>query len=287
MAKRLAVSVAILLAAVLLWRSVFIVDESELALLTRFGHLLPTAYAAGAHFKSPLDEAHRFDRRLITRSYLGESFLTKDQKSLTVDFYLRWRLVDPVRLFAANGGDEDATAARMAELVRERIRTTLAAAPLATDITDTHLASGALHSDPLRTCAEQLGVALVDVQLQRIDLPEEMANAVYQRMQQSLLAQAQQLRAQGGAEADKIRSDAEHRRAEILADATREAQRVRGEADSAASATYARAYGANPEFAAFTRSLQAYKNSLGREGDILVISPEGEFFKYLHSASGR
>jgi len=127
---------------------------------------------------------------------------------------------------------------------------------------------------------------MVDVQLQRIDLPEEVANAVYQRMQQSLVTQAQQLRAQGIADADKIRSDAEHKRAEILADATREAQRVRGEADAAAAATYARAYGANPEFAAFTRSLQAYKSSLGREGDILVISPEGEFFKYLHSASG-
>jgi len=287
MAKRLAVTFAILLAALLLWRSVFIVDESEVALLTRFGQLLPTAYAAGAHFKSPLAEVHKFDRRLITRSYLGESFLTKDQKSLTVDFYLRWRLLDAARLFAANGGDEDATAARMAELVRERIRAALAAAPLATDITDTQLAAGALHTDLLRTSAEQLGVALVDVQLQRIDLPEEMANAVYQRMQQGLLAQAQQLRAQGSADADKIRSDAEHRRAEILADATREAQRVRGEADAAASATYARAYGANPEFAAFTRSLQAYRNSLGREGDILVISPQGEFFKYLHSASGR
>jgi membrane protease subunit HflC len=286
MATRLAISLGIALAAVLLWRSVFIVDETEVALLTRFGQLQPTDYGAGAHLKLPLDEVHKFDRRLITRSYLGESFLSKDQKPLTVDFYLRWRLIDPARLFAANGGDEDATAARMAELVRERIRAVLAAAPLAADITDTHPAAGALHADSLRTSAEQLGVELVDVQLQRIDLPEEVANAVYQRMQQSLITQAQQLRVQGSADVDKIRSDAEHKRAEILADATREAQRVRGEADAAAAATYARAYGANPEFAAFTRSLQAYKSSLGREGDILVISPEGEFFKYLHSASG-
>lgn len=286
MATRLAISLGIALAAVLLWRSVFIVDETEVALLTRFGQLQPTDYGAGAHLKLPLDDVHKFDRRLITRSYLGESFLSKDQKPLTVDFYLRWRLIDPARLFAANGGDEDATAARMAELVRERIRAVLAAAPLAADITDTHPAAGALHSDSLRTSAEQLGVELVDVQLQRIDLPEEVANAVYQRMQQSLITQAQQLRVQGSADVDKIRSDAEHKRAEILADATREAQRVRGEADAAAAATYARAYGANPEFAAFTRSLQAYKSSLGREGDILVISPEGEFFKYLHSASG-
>jgi membrane protease subunit HflC len=130
-------------------------------------------------------------------------------------------------------------------------------------------------------------VELVDVQLQRIELPEEVANAVYQRMQQSLTMQAQQLRTQGSADADKIRADADRKSAGIKADATRDAQRLRGEADAAASAAYARAYGANPEFAAFSRTLQAYKSSLGREGDVLVISPEGEFFKYLHSASGR
>jgi membrane protease subunit HflC len=286
MVTRLGITIGILLAATLLWRSVFFVDETEVALLTRFGQLQPTSYGAGAHLKSPLDEVHRFDRRLITRSYQGESFLSMDQKPLAVDFSLRWRLIDPVRLFAANGGDEDATAARMVELVRERIRASLAAAPLAADVSDVHPAAGALSSDSLRASAEQLGVELVDVQLQRIDLPEEAVNAVYQRMQQGLETQAQQVRAQGSADADRIRTDAEHKRAEILADATREAQRVRGEADAAAAATYARAYGANPEFAAFTRSLQAYRNSLGREGDILVIAPEGEFFKYLHSASG-
>jgi membrane protease subunit HflC len=114
-----------------------------------------------------------------------------------------------------------------------------------------------------------------------------VANAVYQRMQQNLIAQAQQLRDQGSAQADKIRDDAEHKRAQILADATREAQRVRGEADASAALAYAKAYGANAEFAAFYRSLEAYKRTLGRDGDILVLSPEGEFFKYLHSASGR
>jgi modulator of FtsH protease HflC len=100
------------------------------------------------------------------------------------------------------------------------------------------------------------------------------------------VSQAQQLRGDGDSQAEKIHADAEHRRAQILADATREAQRVRGDADAAATAAYARAYGANAEFAAFYRSMQAYKNTLGREGDILVISPDGEFFKYLHSASG-
>jgi membrane protease subunit HflC len=286
MAKRMTIAVLIVVAAVLLWRSVFVVDQSEVVLLTRFGRLEPTQYGAGAHLKSPLEELHRFDRRLITRSYLGESFLSKDQKPLSVDFCLRWRLADPARLYAANAGDEQATAARMVDLVREQIRSALAGASLTADVADGRTADIALHSDTVRSVTQQLGVELVDVQLQHIDLPADELDAVYQRMQQSLNIRAAQVRAQGMADADKIRSEADRHRADIQADATREAQHIRGEADAAATATYAHAYAANPEFAAFTRSLQAYRNSLGKEGDILVISPAGEFFKYLHSSSG-
>ncbi len=287
MSRPLLITGAIALLAVLLSRTVFAINESEVALLTRFGQVQPAELGPGLHFKSPFVELHKFDRRLITRLYTGESFLSQDQKPLNVDFYLRWRLIDPARYLAATGGDEDATAMRLADLVRARIRAALAAAPLAADIASANPAAGALHSEALRAAAEQLGVDLVDVQLQRVDLPDDVAKAVYQRMQQSLTAQAQLLRTQGTAEADRIRAEADRRRAEILADGTREAQRVRGEADAAAAAALARAYGANPEFAAFSRTLQAYKSSLGRDGDILVISPEGEFFKYLHSASGR
>jgi membrane protease subunit HflC len=286
MYARILAALAVLLAAVLLWRSVFVVDEGEVAVVTRLGQAQAGEYAPGAHVKSPFDELHKFDRRLVTRSYPGETFLAQDQKPVTVDFYLKWRILDPARFFQATGGDEEAVAGRLAEQVRDRIRSAVAAEPLAAAIADTKLADDTLRADALRAPAARLGVELVDARLQRIDLPDELANAVYQRMQQSLTAQAQQLRAQGNTEVDKLRADAEHRRAQTLGDATREAQRVRGEADAAAAAAYAKAYGANPEFAAFYRSLQAYKSSLGRDGDILVIAPEGEFFKYLHSASG-
>jgi len=286
MSARVFIGIGILIAAALCWRSVFVVDESEVA-LSRIGEGEPVTYGAGLHLKSPLAAVHIFDRRLVTHAYAGESFLSQDQKPLTVGFYLRWRLVDPARYVAASGGDEDVAAARLAELVRARIREALAAGPLAADIAGGRLNAGTLHADELRAAAELLGVELVDVQLQRIELPEQVANAVYQRMQQSLTIQEQQLRAKGSTEADKIRADADRKGAEIKADATRDSQRLRGDADAAASAAYARAYGSNPEFAAFSRTLQAYRNSLGREGDVLVISPEGEFFKYLHSASGR
>jgi modulator of FtsH protease HflC len=287
MAVRVFTALGFVLIAVLLWRSVFTVDQGEVALLTRFAHIQSGDYGPGAHLKSPFDEVHKFDRRLITRSFQGEGFLSQDQKALNIDFYVKWRLLDAARYFTATGADEDVTATRLADLVRNRIRSALAAAPLAADIADTHLAASVLGDGALRAPAKLLGVELVDAQLQRVDLPDDLANAVYQRMQQSLVAQAAQSRAQGDAESEKIRADAEHKRAQTLADATRESQRLRGEADAAAADAYANAYRANPEFAAFSRTLQAYKNSLGREGDILVLSPEGEFFKYLHSASGR
>ncbi|MGA2023604.1 MAG: protease modulator HflC [Steroidobacteraceae bacterium] len=275
------------LLALLLWSMVFVVDEGSVGLLTRLGQIQPGAYGPGAHLKSPFDEVHRLDRRLITHVYPGESFLSQDQKALNVDFYLKWRLADAARYFQATGGDEDAAAARLADIVRDRLKSAVAAAPLAASVADARLTSGALDVDALRSQAAALGVQFVDAQLQRVDLPDDVAGSVYQRMQQSLMSQTQQLRDQGEAQAEKIRADAERKRAQILADATREAQRLRGDADATAAGAYARAYGANAEFAAFYRSMQAYKSALGRDGDVLVISPDGEFFKYLHSASGR
>ena len=271
----------------LAWRSVFDVDETEVALLSRFGQIQPGQYGPGLHFRLPVDAVLRFDRRVVTRAYPGESFLTQDQKSISIDFFLKWRLIDADAFYQATGGDEDVAAQRIADIVREQLKSAIAQQPLATMIGDMKLVAAVRASGAVAGEAQRLGVELADLQLQRIDLSDELSGAVFQRMQQSLAAQAQQLRSQSAAEADRIRADAERRRAQVLADGTREAQRVRGDADLAAANAYAKAYGSNPEFAAFYRSLQAYKNTLGRDGDILVLSPEGEFFKYLHSASGR
>jgi len=284
---RVAYALLLLALAGLLWRSAFNVDETEIALLSRFGQLQAGQYDPGLHLKVPYDTVLRFDRRLITRAFPGESFLTQDQKSISVDFYLKWRLVDAAAFYHATGGDEEVTAQRLADVVRERLKSALAQQLLPAVSEDQKLVDAVRSAPAVADAAHALGVKLADLQLQRIDLSDELSNVVYQRMQQSLAAQAQQMRSRSLAEADRIRADAERRRAQVLADGTREAQRVRAEADLAAANTYARAYGSNPEFAAFYRSLQAYRNTLGRDGDILVLSPEGEFFKYLHSASGR
>jgi modulator of FtsH protease HflC len=287
MAVRLLTSLGVALAAVLLWRSVFILNEDQVALRTRFGQLDGALYQPGLHLKSPLDELHIFDRRILTRAFAGESFLTGDQKALSVDFYVKWQLLDAARVFQVSGGDEDMAGLRLADIVRDRLKSAVAGQPLTKVIADPRGTLSDAAFDEIGAAAREFGVRLIDVQLQRIDLTDDVATAVYQRMQQSAIAQAQQLRAGGVADAEKIRADAERKRADILADATREAQHLRGEADARATAAYARAYAKNPEFAAFYRSMQAYRNTLGLDGDILVIAPEGEFFKYLHSATGR
>jgi modulator of FtsH protease HflC len=284
---RLLATLGIALAALLLWRSTFSVTEGEVGLRTRFGQIEGAQYGPGVHLKSPFDELHIFDCRILTRAFPGESFLTHDQKALSIDFYIKWQLLDAARFFRTTGGDEDMAALRLADIVRDRLKSAVAAEPLTQVIAD---ARGTLSDEgfsQIGAAAREFGIELIDLKLQRVDLSDDVAAAVYQRMQQSQIAQAQQLRASGLADAEKIRADAERKRADILADATREAQRIRGEADARASAAYARAYAHNPEFAAFYRSMQAYKDTLGRDGDILVIVPEGEFFKYLHSASGR
>jgi membrane protease subunit HflC len=287
MTKRLLVAVGVVIAVVLIWRSAFVVDQGEIALRTRFDQIAGPQLGPGLHFKSPFDEVHTFDRRILSRAYPGESFLTRDQKALNIDFFVKWRLNDALRFFQTSGGDEDMAALRLADAVRDHLKASVAGQPLSAVIAQPRGTLDEATFNQLQTTADALGLDLIDVQMSRVELTDDVASAVYQRMQQSLIAKAQQLRAAGTVDAEKIRSDAEHKRAEVLADATREAQRLRGSADEQAAAAYARAYGRNAEFAAFYRSMQAYKDTLGRDGDILVISPEGEFFKYLHSASGR
>lgn len=286
---RIRIVIGVLVLAVLwvLWRSVFTVGEAQSALVMRFGRVAASALAPGLHWKSPLDEVHRFDQRLRTDAYPGEMLLTADGKTLSADLYVRWRVRDGLRYYQAVGGNARIAAARIADVIRDRVRdaaTQVSAAQLAARV-HAGLAAGAL--ERINAALMPLGVSVTDVQFERVDLPDDVASAVYQRMQEGFAARAQLLRSEGNAAAGNLRMQAESHRAATLADGTRDAQRIRADADAQVSATYARAYGSNPEFAAFDRSLQAYRESLGLQGDVFVVSPDSEFFKYLRSASGR
>ena len=285
--RQLPLLVAVLLVLLAAGFSMFTVNETQFAIRKRFGAIVATQLAPGLHYKWPWDTVTKFDRRILTQSYTGETFLTSEGTNLIVDFYVKWRVRDPSAYFQATGGNTELAGQRLAEIVKDGIKGVVAQRTLEQIVS----AKRAAVTQEMFGQASQriggLGVELVDVRVQRIDLPDEVATRVYESMKQNFAKIASRLRAEGQSAAASIRAQAERQRTEILANAERDALRIRGEGDAQASQVYAQAYARNPEFYAFYRSLQAYERSLGKEGDLLVVTPDGEFFKYLKDPDRR
>jgi membrane protease subunit HflC len=261
--------------------SVFTVAESQLAIRTEFSAIVGSDYAPGLHFKWPWDQVMKFDGRILSQSYTGETFLTNDNRGLIVDFYVKWRIRNAAKFWESAGGAEDKAADRLAAIVKDGLKGVVAERTLPEIVTAER---AAVTSDMFGQASRNIasfGVDLVDVRVQRIDLPDEVSSRVYEQMKQNFQKSANLKRAEGLSESQRIRSTAERQQTEIVANAERDALRVQGEADAEAAQTYARAYSKDPEFYAFYRSLQAYDRSLGKSGDLLVVTPDGEFFKYL------
>jgi membrane protease subunit HflC len=271
----------------LVWASLFQVSETELAIRTEFGKIVTANYDPGLHLKWPWDSVHRFEKRIITYPYKGETFLTSENKALIVDFYVKWRVKDAGRYFTTTRGIESDAASRLGDNVKDGIKGVVARRTLQEIVVAERATfTGDMFSRASAT-VQELGVELIDVRIQAINLPDEVSGSVYQRMEQNFTALGNRLRAEGSGEKDRIQAEAERQRTELLANAQRDSQKLRGEGDAQAGRIYAQAYSKNPEFYAFYRSLQAYRNSLSRDGDVWVVSPEGEFFKYLQSAGRR
>ena len=270
------------------WGSLFQVSETEVAIRMRFGEIVGTGYGPGLHVKVPLiDNIRRFERRIITQRYEGETFLTSENKALIVDFYVKWRVKDPSTYYHTTNGSSEFASSRLGDNVKDGIKGVVARRTLQEIvITERTAFTGDMFSRASEAVNE-LGIELIDVRVQRIDLPDEVSGSVYQRMQESFRARGNQLRAEGSAEAERIRASADRQRTELLANAQRDSQRLRGEGDALASRIYSQAYGKSPEFYAFYRSLQAYRSALARDGDVWVVTPESEFFKYLNSSGRR
>jgi len=261
--------------------SLFTISEAQLAIRTEFGAIVGLDCAPGLHVKWPWDQVVKFDRRILSLSYTGETFLTNDNRGLIVDFYVKWRIKDASRYFQATGGREDLAGERLAEIVKDGIKSVVAQRTLEQIVSSERAAvTGDMFGQASRNVAN-LGIELVDVRVQRIDLPDDVSTRVYESMKQNFAKIASRLRAEGQSESVRLRSSAERQRTEILANAERDALRTRGEGDAQATQTYSKAYSKDPEFYAFYRSLQAYERSLGKDGDLLVVTPDGEFFKYL------
>ena len=285
MPVRVAPIVILVLSLFVALTSAFTINEAQVALRTEFGAIVGLDYQPGLHWKWPWDQVVKFDRRILSLSYTGETFLTNDNRGLIVDFYVKWRVNNASRFFQATGGREDNAGDRVAAIVKDGIKSVVAQRTLEQIVSaDRAAVTEEMIGNASRNIAD-LGIDLVDVRVQRIDLPDDVSTRVYESMKQNFVKIASKLRAEGQSASVRIRAAAERSRTEILANAERDALRLRGEGDATATQTYAKAYSKDPEFYALYRSLQAYERSLGKDGDLLVISPEGEFFKYLKDPS--
>ena len=280
--RSVAAVVAVLAALLLLSQSVFMVKETEYAINLRLGELVRSDYQPGLHVKLPaVETVEKFEKRVMTRDYPAEQFLTSEGKILNVDFYVKWRIADVSQYCRSTGGLEETAAARLSELVKDGLKGTIARRTIAQVVAAER---AELIADVLTfagTSVKKLGVTLIDVRVKQIQLPEDVSESVFNRMRQEFTRQAAQLRAEGEEQAIRIRAESERQRTEILSSAARDAEKTRGEGDARAAALYAAATAKNPEFFGFYRSMQAYKKTVGRDGDVLLLSLDSQFFKYM------
>lgn len=280
---------AALFALALMSMSLFTVDQRQFALVFQLGEVKGQINEPGLHFKIPLIQNVRyFEKRILTLDTTEpERFITSEKKNVLVDSFVKWRIIDPKLYYISVGGDEARAKTRLEQTVNAGLREEFGKR------TVHEVVSGERDKimDDMRGKADQdarkIGVQIVDVRLKRVDLPAEVSESVYRRMEAERKRVANELRSQGGAEAEKIKADADKQREVIVAEAYRDAQKIKGDGDARASAIYAQAFGQSPEFYAFYRSLEAYRSSFKNKSDVLVVEPNSEFFKYLKNSGGR
>jgi len=282
---------AVIVAALLvLSQSIYTVDQRQYAIKFQLGEFIDAKTEAGLYFKIPLLQNIKvYDRRILTLDAPRPDRITTSEKTpLNVDFIAYWRIVDVRKYYQSVTGDEELAKQRLAQTIRFNLAQEINKRTLHEAISverDKVMTTTRQRAD---ADAKQIGVEIVDVRLRRVELPEEVLPQVYQRMESERKRVANELRSQGAAESEKIRADADRQRQVILADAYRQAQKTKGDGDAKASAIYAAAYGQNPEFYSFYRSLETYKATFRNKSDLLVLDPSSEFFQYLkQSGAGK
>ncbi|MBB5207099.1 protease modulator HflC [Chiayiivirga flava] len=282
--KNLALVIA--LAAVLLGaNSVFIVREAEVGVLFQLGRIVRTDIGPGLHFKLPLvQDVRRFDQRIKTLDSQPERYLTSEKKDVNVDFFAKWRISEVGRYYTTTSGDELQAMQRLTPILKEGLRNQINQRTLQETVSDARSSMTATLVKAANEGSKNLGIEIIDVRIKRIDLPDEVSNSVYERMRAERSRVANELRSQGTEASETISSNADRERAVILAEADRDAQRIRGEGDAQAAEIYATAYGRDPEFYAFHRSLESYRTAFRDGQGVLVLDPESEFFDYFNGS---
>jgi membrane protease subunit HflC len=268
---------------VILSKSIFVIKETERAILLRFGEVVQFDIKPGLHFKIPVVNSVRiFDSRVLTLDAPPQRYMTLEQKSLIVDSFVKWRIKNVANFYTATSGNENIASKLLSSRVDTGLRNEFGQRTL------TEVISG--ERDELMEVLKQelnsvvntvMGIEIIDVRVKRIDLPEEVSQSVYDRMRTAREREARELRAKGKELAEGIRANADRQQTIIAANAYRDAELIRGDGDAEATSTYATAFNKNPEFYSFYRSLDAYRKTFQSGGDILLIEPKNDFFKYL------
>lgn len=281
--------VAVVIAAGLFRLCAFIVDQKHYAIVFELGHISRVIGEPGLHFKlpPPFQNVEHLDKRILTIDPQSEDRVqTAEKKNLLIDSFVKWRISDATKFWVSLHSEHEAED-RITPLVRDAMNQAVNKRTV-NDITSRERD---IAMEEIRASVQEKvkgwGVTIVDVRLKRVDFIPEASESIFHRMESERKRVANEQRSNGAADAEKIRADADRQREVLLAEAYRDAQRIKGEGDARASATYAQAFGANPEFYAFYRSLEAYKQSFRNRSDMLMVDPSSEFFKYMKSQGGR
>ena len=288
--RNIVIVVVVLLLGALALDAFYIVDERQRAILLRFGEVKSSEEGEqpGLHFKIPLaDQVKYFDARVLTKDATPESYLTIEQKPLIVDWFAKWRVNNPRVYYTATSGIEDTASARLQARVNQGLRDQIGRRTMHEVISgERDQLMQELTNNLNVTMTEEFGISIIDVRVKRIDLPDEVSSAVFERMNSEREVEARQYRATGNEQAIGIRAAAEREVTVIGAEAQRDAERIRGDGDAQATKIYAEAYGQDAEFYEFYRSINAYVTVFEDGRSLLVLDPSSEFFKYLKSDTG-
>jgi len=269
--------------------ALYTVDQRQNAIVFQLGEVKDVITEPGLHFKWPLIQNIRyFDTRILTLDDPEPlRFITSEKKPVLVDSFVKWRIIDAKQFYISVQGDELRAAKRLQQTISDGLQAEFGKRTVHDVVSGERDQIMDLMREKADLDARKIGVQIIDVLLKRVDFPLEVSESVYRRMEAERKRVANELRSTGSAEAERIRADADKQREVILAEAYRDAQRIKGEGDAKASAVYAKAFSANPEFYSFYRSMEAYRSSFHSRSDLMLLEPGSDFFRYLKDAAGK
>jgi membrane protease subunit HflC len=284
-----AVLIGVIALLVLASLATFTVDVRQNAIVFRLGEVISVKDKPGLYFKLPLvDRVRYFDTRILTiDADEPELFITSEKKNVLVDSFVKWRIVDVNQYYVSVQGDEQRARIRLTQRVNDSLRDEFGKRTIHDVVSGERDIVMKITRERADADAKEIGVEVLDVRLKRVELPQEVSDSVYRRMEAERQRVAKELRSKGFAESEKIRAEADRRREVIIAEAYREAQKIKGDGDARAAAIYARAFEGNAEFFSFYRSMEAYRQSFRNKSDVLLLEPNADFFKHMKGAGRR